>query len=460
MQIRTRLTLQFALLAGSILVAFSILIYSLSANYRKQEFRMRLKEKAINTAKLLIEVKEVNNDLMQIIDSANYSSLADIEVVVFDYFKRSKIYTSGVCSGIDFSEELLSKIRTEGEYAFQDGNREAVGLLYTNGLRRFVVIASASDPFGFSKLQNLSLVLVTGFFVAMVFTFITGLFFSRQALKPISVVVQKVAGITASSLSKRLDEGNGNDEIAQLSITFNEMLHRIEKAFQIQKSFVSNASHELRTPLASITSQIEVALIRERTSEEYVKVLSSLLEDARSLTSLANNLLEIARSEQDVSALNIRPVRLDEMLILTQAEINIVHPEYSIETEIIDNTGNEEQEPAVMGNENLLKLIFVNLLDNACKFSDGKPVKATLNYNPDHALITVSDQGIGIEQDDLQHIFEPFYRSKNAVNHKGHGIGLSLISKIVKLHHGQIHVDSKPGSGTVVSVSIPYNFIS
>ena len=203
MQIRTRLTLQFALLAGSILVAFSILIYSLSANYRKQEFRMRLKEKAINTAKLLIEVKEVNNDLMQIIDSANYSSLADIEVVVFDYFKRSKIYTSGVYSGIDFSEELLSKIRTEGEYAFQDGNREAVGLLYTNGLRRFVVIASASDPFGFSKLQNLSLVLVTGFFVAMVFTFITGLFFSRQALKPISVVVQKVAGITASSLSKR-----------------------------------------------------------------------------------------------------------------------------------------------------------------------------------------------------------------------------------------------------------------
>lgn len=102
MQIRTRLTLQFALLAGSILVAFSILIYSLSANYRKQEFRMRLKEKAINTAKLLIEVKEVNNDLMQIIDSANYSSLADIEVVVFDYFKRSKIYTSGVYSGIDF----------------------------------------------------------------------------------------------------------------------------------------------------------------------------------------------------------------------------------------------------------------------------------------------------------------------------------------------------------------------
>ena len=91
MQIRTKLTLQFALMAGGILVAFSLVIFSLSANYRKQEFKERLREKAINTAKLLIEVKEVDDDLMRIIDSANYSSLEDIEVVVFDYFKRSQI---------------------------------------------------------------------------------------------------------------------------------------------------------------------------------------------------------------------------------------------------------------------------------------------------------------------------------------------------------------------------------
>jgi len=145
MQIRTRLTLQFALLVGSILVAFTLLIFILSANYRKQEFNERLKEKAINTAKLLIDVKEVDRDLMRIIDSTNYSSLEDAEVIVFDYFKRSKIYTSGNQPGLEITEELLAKARSNDEFVFKQGEREAIGLLYTNGLRRFVVFASATD---------------------------------------------------------------------------------------------------------------------------------------------------------------------------------------------------------------------------------------------------------------------------------------------------------------------------
>lgn len=460
MQIRTRLTLQFALMAGGILVAFSLIVYSLSANYRKMEFKERLKEKAINTAKLLIEVKEIDDGLMQIIDSANYSSLEDIEVVVYDYFKRSRIYASGVNSGIDFNEELLSKIRNNGEFVFSSGEREAIGLLYTNGLRRFVVIASASDRYGVSKINNLLLILILGLLASTVFTIIIGLFFSRQALKPISGLVTRVASISASSLGKRLDEGNGTDEIAQLAITFNEMLDRIEKAFQIQKSFVSNASHELRTPLAAITSQIEVALIKDRSGDDYKEVLSSLLEDARGLNSLANNLLEIARSEQDISALKLAPVRLDELLIQTQAEINAIHPEYVIETEITEALSNDEQELTITGNENLLKLIFINLLDNACKFSEGGVVKASLGFFPEYVVISIRDNGIGISSEEIQYIFEPFFRAKNAVNHRGHGIGLSLIQKIVRLHKGTIDIESQTGKGTTVTVTLPYSLKS
>lgn len=457
MQIRTRLTLQFALMAGGMLVAFSLMTYSLSANYRKQEFGDRLKEKAINTAKLLIEVKEIDDDLMRIIDSANYSSLENIEVVVYDYFKRRRIYSSGINSGMDFNEELLAKIRNSGEYAFRQGEREAVGLLYTDGLRRFVVIASASDTYGLSKINNLVLILIIGLLASIVITIFVGLFFAREALKPISGLITRVSSITATSLGKRLDEGDGSDEIAQLAITFNEMLDRIEKAFQIQKSFVSNASHELRTPLAAITSQIEVSLIKDRTTGEYKEVLSSLLDDTRGLNVLANNLLEIARSEQDLSALKLAPVRLDELLLLSQAEINSIHPDYIIETEITEESDNEEHELTIIGNENLLKLIFINLIDNACKFSEGGVVKASLGFFPDYVLITIKDTGIGIESEELQHIFEPFYRATNASNHKGHGIGLSLIQKIVKLHKGDIKIESIKGEGTTVEVSLPYS---
>lgn len=456
MQIRTRLSLQFALIVGSILVIFSVMIYTLSANYRKQEFADRLREKAINTAKLIIDVKEINPELMRIIDSTNYSSLENVEVIVYDYFKRYQLYRSGKSQGLEVTEELLAKARKSDEFRFSQGNREAVGILYTNGLRRFVVLASATDTYGLTKLNNLLLILLLGLLVSIIITIITGLFFSRQALKPISEVVHQVSTITASNLEQRVDEGNGTDEIARLAITFNEMLGRIEKAFQMQKSFVSNASHELRTPLASITSQIQVALMKERGSEEYRKVLESVLEDTRSLTRLANNLLEIARAEQDLQHMKTTPVRLDELLLQTQSEIEMMHPEYEIETIINDNTG-DETELSVHGNENLLKLIFINLLDNACKFSEGKPVNATLEYNSDFITFVVKDQGIGISDEDQTRIFEPFFRAENAKNHPGHGVGLSMIDKIVKMHGGSITLKSEPGSGTTMTVKLPYN---
>ncbi len=456
MQIRTRLALQFALLVGGILIAFSLMIYILSANYRKQEFTQRLKERAINTAKLLIEVKEIDDNLMRIIDSSKYSALLGDEVIVFDYFKKSRIYMNVDSSSLQISEELLSKIRNNGQFTFKQGKREAIGLLYSNGLRRFVVIASAVDTYGVTKLNNLLLVLFICLIGSMLLTILSGLFFSKQSLKPISEVISQVSTISGSNLEQRVDEGNGNDEIAHLAITFNKMLDRIEMAFNVQKSFVSNASHELRTPLASITSQIEVTLMKSRDTEEYEEVLKSLLDDARSLTSLANNLLEIARTEQDMKLLKDSPVRFDELFLQTQSDILLLHPEYNIESVINDNTQDEEQELAIMGNENLLKLIIVNLLDNACKFSVGKTVNATLDYNPENIHFKVSDQGIGISGDDLPHIFEPFYRARNAQTISGHGIGLSLISKIVKLHKGNISVSSIENEGTTIEVWLPY----
>lgn len=456
MQIRTKLSLQFALLTGAILVVFSVAIFLFSANHRKQEFTNRLSEKAINTAMLLIDVKEINNNLMRIIDSSNYSSLADAEVVVFDYFKRSRIYVSGGPSNLNIDEALITKIMNKGKYIFNQGEREAVGLLYTNGLRRFIVIASATDIYGKTRINNLLLVLMVGLVVAIVSSILIGMFFAKEALTPISNVVIQVSTITASNLNQRLNAGNGNDEISQLATTFNLMLDRLEKAFMIQKSFVSNASHELRTPLAAINSQIEVALMKKREPQEYESVLNSVLDDARGLTSLANNLLEIARSEQDIRSLSIKPVRLDELLLQTQSEFQILHPQNLIDTIILDETGNDDQDYTLYGNENLLKLVLINLIDNAMKFSSGKPVKVTLTYKTNAMLISVEDEGIGISADELQHIKEPFYRASNAVHMHGHGIGLSLITKIVKLHEGTMEIHSELNRGTKVSITLPY----
>jgi signal transduction histidine kinase len=456
MQIRNKLTLRFAIVVGSLLFAFSLIIYLLSANYRKQEFNQRLKEKCVNTAKLLIDVKEIDNNLLRIIDSSNYSVLIGVEVTVFDYFKKSKIYSSSKSSSILIDEDLLSKIRNDGEYSFKQGDREALGLLYSNDFRRFVVIASAIDIYGMDKLQNLLLVLTIGFVVSILVIILIGRYFSWQALKPIINVISEVSSISANNLAQRVNEGNGHDEIAHLAITFNKMLGRIERAFKVQKIFVSNASHELRTPLASITSQIEVVLMNDREPDEYKKVLSSVLDDAKSLTNLSNNLLEIARSEHEISSMQLSKIRLDELLIETQSEFLLANPDLKIEIEISDNTGDDDHDMSVLGNENLLKLVFINLIDNAFKFSNNMPVTVFIDYKKENVVLKVADRGIGIASADIPHVFEPFYRAPNAHDKRGHGIGLSLISNIVRLHKGSVHINSSIAVGTEVEVTLPY----
>lgn len=456
MQIRNKLTLRFALLVGSLLLVFSVIIYTLSANYRKQEFNQRLKEIGVNTAKLLIDVKQIDNDLLRIIDSSNYSALIGDEVVVFDYFKKSKIYSSVDSSSIVMDEELMNKIRTQGEYAFSQGGREAIGILYSNDFRRFVVISSAIDIYGMTKLKNLFWVLTFCFVASIIVIIFIGRNFARQSLKPIINVISEVSSINATNLSQRVNEGNGSDEIARLAVTFNKMLDRIENAFTMQRTFVSNASHELRTPLAAITSQIEVVLMKKRDENEYKEVLASVLDEARSLTKLTNNLLEIARSEQDIKNMKVDNVRLDELLLQTQSDFLLLNPNLALNIDFRDNINDDDHDLTVMGNENLLKLIFINLIDNALKFSDNQPVDIVLDYRKEHVSISFKDRGIGIAYEDQPRIFEAFYRASNAQSRKGHGIGLSLINKIVNLHKGEIMLNSEPGKGTTIEVILPY----
>src|SRR5262249_28595632 len=158
----------------------------------------------------------------------------------------------------------------------------------------------------------LSLILLIGLLFSVLVTLLSGWFFSGQALKPISQVVNDVEAITGYNLNKRLGEGNRKDEIAHLAITFNQMLDRVEHAFHAQKSFISNASHELRTPLTAITGQLEVALINKRDPAEYENILASVLDDIKKLNKLTNGLLMIAQSDMDVNSMRMKSFRADE----------------------------------------------------------------------------------------------------------------------------------------------------
>jgi signal transduction histidine kinase len=454
LNIRTRLTLQFSFIVTFILILFSFIIYYFSANYRESEFYSRLENKAINTAKLLIEVKEVDYNLLKIIDRNTINALFDEKVMIYDY-KDMQIYNSLDDDSIQISKDLLDNIRLKKSIRYHQGKHEVIGVLWTDKYDRYVVIASALDTYGRSKLSNLKWIIIVGFFISIWVTIFTGRIYANRALKPMSDVIKQADKITIASLNMRVNEGNGTDEIAQLAITFNHMLERLESAFEMQRSFVSNASHELRTPLTSITGQIEVSLMDSKTSEDYVAILESVLEDIKNLNALSNGLLDLAKASSDISAIAIHPLRIDEILWETRAELIERKKDFSISIHFSERI-DDEKELTVLGNQHLLKTAIVNLMDNACKFSSDKSVDVSLSVKDKNIVIEFVDKGIGIDEEEMKKIFEPFFRAENARNISGNGLGLSLTDKIIRLHSGTISIDSQLNKGTVITISIPF----
>lgn len=451
MNIRKKLAIQFTIIVSAILLLFSFSVYLVSSQYRESDFYARLKDRAITTAKLLIEVKEVDSLLLKIIDRNTYA-LYDESIRIYN-FKNEEIYTSNDDDTIKYSVEFINSIRENAEVHKIIGKKEILGITYSEyPEKKYVIIASAYDKFGLGKLSNLRLVLVIGFLASILLAILSGMYYAGRALNPISNVIEEVKKISASNLNLRLSPGNSKDEIASLSITFNEMLARLETSFATQKNFVSNASHEFRTPFAILLSEIELSLMKERTNEEYCEALKSIAQEIKHLNNLSENLLELTRASLDESAFQYAPLRVDELILQTREYLLKSCPDYNVDIDF----GILPEDDSIItfdGNEQLLSLAFYNLMGNACKFSADKRVNVILKTDSKKIQIIFSDKGIGIPKDELDIIFEPFFRGSNSRLQKGHGLGLSLVKKITDLHKGKIKVSSILNRGSSFTIT-------
>lgn len=448
MQIRTRLTLQFISIVIWIMLMSCIAIYYFSASYTEKEFYSRLENRMTTAAKLLIVVEQVDSVLLRIIHDNDAGILPQEKIIIYNYLNQT-LFSTDDAQEINISTELLDKIRLDKKLKFQKDDFDCLGILYTDKLNRFVVVGAAIDKFGDSKLQNLRNILLAVIGFSVLIVLVAGWFYAGRALAPISQVVEQVDKISVSNLNLRVNEGNGQDEIARLANTFNKMLERLETAFKMQKNFVANASHELRTPLTAITGQLEVALMSKRNTEDYERAIASVLEDIKRLNDLSNRLLSLAQASSEGLENSFSKIRIDELLWQIKDELQKINPDYKVEI-IFDEFPEDENKLTIKGNEHLLKIAIINIMENACKFSDDHRVVLNISFTNEKIILKFSDKGIGIEQDEIAHIFEPFYRGKNAVNTKGYGIGLSLTDRIAKLHGASIEVNSQINQGTTI----------
>lgn len=456
MKIRYRLALQFSLIVISIIIIFSLSIYWFAQSRRTNEFNKRLKNRAATCANILSSLKNSDSHFLEKINRNTVNFLFNENIKIFSYKENVLLYqySKDTSSQVVFEFDV-NDIKEKGQISYYTDSSNIIGFTYPIDKPKYVIIASAVNERGQYELTSLRQILIFGTLISSVITVLASLFFASEAVKPISSIIQQVNKITASKLHRRVFEGKGNDEIATLSKTFNELLDHLQEAFEMQRSFVSNVSHELRTPLTSINGQIEIAFLKERTNDDYKRIIHSIHLDIINMVTLTNGFLELAEASMENATPKFNKFRIDELLYNVKDEILQRNTNYNVEINYIDEI-DDETKLIISGNSYLIKILFVNIIDNACKFSNDKRV--TIDIKPNESFISFNfiDNGIGIPENEMKSIMKPFYRAKNATETKGHGVGLSIVEKIVFIHNGMLCITPNKPAGTKVSVNLPY----
>ncbi len=331
-----------------------------------------------------------------------------------------------------------------------------------NGIPRYLVqVASSTAPLDESLFQ-LRLLLLISVPLTILLAAVGGFYVAKKAFDPIDRIIRTAQSISAEHLDKRLEKGRVDDEISRLSTTLNDMFDRIEEAFKLQKQFTADASHELKTPLTILLGEIEVALKNPRTPVDYQATLMSAVEEIRRITNIVDDLLTIARLESGQLPLQKRPVRVDELLLDAIARVSGYATQHAVivNYEVRNLSSHESEEVFVQGDRDKLLSVFINLLDNAIKYSnpDGT-IRVVQEIEERFTMLEIIDKGIGISSSDLPHVFDRFYRADKSRSAngalRGSGLGLSISRFLVQAHGGTISIKSREKEGTTVTVKLP-----
>ena len=280
-----------------------------------------------------------------------------------------------------------------------------------------------------------------------------GWFLASRALDPVDRIITQVEGISAEALERRVDIPITGDELERLARTFDQMLERIERAFRRLRQFSAAASHELRTPLTVMKGELELALRRPRTSDEYETVLRTHLSALNDLVRVVEELLMLARSEAVHAALEWRPLDLSDM-VKTPSELwNKTARQKGVKLEI-----NAPRPVWVTGEKRLLERLAANLVENAVRVTppQGNVVVHVTQWK-EYAQLAVQDTGPGISAEEMPQIFDKFFQPRLSEDWKSgsSGLGLGLCRWIAEAHRGRIEVSSTPGRGALFTLWLP-----
>lgn len=462
LSIRARITLWFTG-ALVIVIIFTFLVVIFAGN---QILQKTIRDSLIETVENNVDEIEYYSSAeeMEFNETDSYLSYVDGYLEIDDDFLDAvnEVYTaiynesgefiygenpiSSDTDSLEFKDLQVQTMKVDGtKYYIFDRSLEGEGLegLWLRGV--------VSESQGNTQLEDITKISAFVLPLLAAIACIGGYMIAGRMLRPVKKISDTAKEIGRNNdLKKRIDIEEGTDELHELADTFNEMFDRLDRTFESQKRFTSDASHELRTPVSVISSQCELSLEKRRSPEEYEQALSVIQRQSRKMSKLINDMLNFTRLE-------VNPERyVKENIDLSVLVLSICEDMALIRDKNITLSCSIEPGIIFKGNRELLLTMVSNLISNGYRY--GRPdgyIKVYLIKEEDEIRLSVEDNGVGIASEDKEKIFERFYRADPSRSTEGMGLGLSMAMETARFHGGSITVESETGIGSTFIITLP-----
>lgn len=446
--IRLQLTLWYLLLMGITFIAFSVYLLLRFQNSLLSAVDLSLQITITKTIAALDEEDFLETGKLTFDHAGQTQTASDdfamriisVEGEVWDAYSASGRVSGW--GGVEAAFSTLGEWRVHSQ-AVLDSNGKVIA---------WVQAAQSLDPVR-ETVSNLREQLMLGVPLVLLFAGLGGYFLANRALSPVEQITSTAQSITLQDLSKRIHYRGAMDEVGRLAQTFDQMLARLQDAFERERRFTSDAAHELRTPLTVLKGQIEVTLSRARNSEEYENKLRELSAQVDRLIRLSNGLLFLSRSDQQQVDFKLSDVKLTELLGVLVEQFQPLAGEKNLQV-----TAQVAESLSIRGDNDLLIRLFMNLLENALKYTSANgQIELSATREADGVGVTIHNSGEGIPSEHIPHLFERFYRvdDDRSSQSGGSGLGLAIANEIVRLHGGKIAAQSEPGQGVTFRIYLP-----
>jgi heavy metal sensor kinase len=457
--IRVRLTLWYLLAFGALLAGFSAYVYSALSQDLNRQFDVSLLRTARSMANYFAEFVERKNVTAGARETVLELQLERLGTAIF---REDELLAA---SGPDTEAAVASTKILAASRTASGATQKPVFATDSRSGKRLVAVTAPLDGVNYEvvvleplaelrgQLARMGRIIFVGLPAALILAVGGGFLLARKSLQPVVTISEQAARISARNLDERLHIANPKDELGKLAGVINSLLSRLETSFRIMREFMADASHELRTPLAIIHGESEVSLSRDGTTCDYRGSLAVIHKQSNRMARIVSDMLALARADAGKQQLIVEELYLNDLVEeCCRAAQALAVPKG------VQLTYESSEDVSFRGNEELLKRMAVNLLDNAIHYTpSGGRVSVKLASEPARVRLIVVDTGIGIPPECVERVFDRFYRVDGSRTRAdgGSGLGLSIVKLAAESHKGSVDLISQVGQGSTFTVSLP-----